>query len=456
MKKNLFFILFLVPLVFQVHAQQDKARIKAVFDEALTSYESYSNLKWLCENTAGRICGTPEAAAAVEYTYQLMLEMDLDTVWKQECMVRNWKRGRPELSKIVSGVYGTTEVPVCALGLSIGTGESGISARLIEVMDFKELEKMKDDIPGRIVFFNRPMDQKRIATFSAYGGAANQRTSGPALAAKYGAVACVVRSLSSESDDYPHTGVTRFDPDGRQIPAFAISTNGADLLSAQLKSDPDIRLWLMSTCQTYPDVPSYNVIGEILGTEFPDEIITIGGHLDAWDIGEGAHDDGGGCMQAIEVLRLFDATGIRPKHTIRAVMFMDEEVAQRGGKAYADAAIEKGEKHIAAMESDRGVLTPRSVTIGTDPVRFEKALQWENLFKPYDLKIVKGGGGVDISPLRKVNPDLVYLGMLPDAQRYFRFHHSAFDTFEQVDRREMQMGAAAMAALVYLYDKYGL
>lgn len=456
MKEKISILLFLVLIVFQVHAQDDKQRIRAVFDEALTSWESYSNLEWLCENTAGRICGTPEAAAAVEFTYQLMLKMDLDTVWKQECMVRNWKRGSPELSRIVSGVFGTTDVPVCALGLSIGTGENGISAGLVEVMDFKELEKIKDLIPGRIVFFNRPMDQRLIATFSSYGGAANQRTSGPALAAKYGAVACIVRSLSSELDDYPHTGVSRFDADSKQIPAFAISTNGAELLSAQLKTDPDLRLWLKSTCQTYPDVLSHNVIGEIRGSEFPDEIITIGGHLDAWDIGEGAHDDGGGCMQAIEVLRLFNATGIRPKHTIRAVMFMDEEVAQRGGKAYADAAIANGETHIAAMESDRGVLTPRSVTIGTDPVRFEKALQWENLFKPYDLKIVKGGGGVDISPLRKVNPDLVYLGMLPDAQRYFRFHHSAFDTFEQVDRREMQMGAAAMAALIYLYDKYGL
>lgn len=456
MKEKLSILLFLLLIVFQVHAQEDKQRIRAVFDEALTSWESYSNLEWLCENTAGRICGTPEAAAAVEFTYQLMLKMDLDTVWKQECMVRNWKRGSPELGRIVSGVFGTTDVPVCALGLSIGTGENGISAGLVEVMDFKELEKKKDLLPGRIVFFNRPLDQRLIATFSAYGGAANQRTAGPALAAKYGAVACIVRSLSSELDDYPHTGVTRFDPGGKQIPAFAISTNGAELLSAQLKTDPDLRLWLKSTCQTYPDVLSHNVIGEIRGSEFPDEIITIGGHLDAWDIGEGAHDDGGGCMQAIEVLRLFNATGIRPKHTIRAVMFMDEEVAQRGGKAYADAAMAKGEKHIAAMESDRGVLTPRSVTIGTDPVRFEKALQWEYLFKPYGLNIVKGGGGVDISPLRKMNPDLVYLGMLPDAQRYFRFHHSAFDTFEQVDRREMQMGAAAMAALIYLYDKYGL
>ncbi len=451
---NLLFILVLS--ISSSYAQQDEQRIKAIFDEALTSRESYQNLEWLCKNTKGRICGTPEAAAAVEFTYQVMREMNLDTVWKQDCMVKSWKRGEPEQGRIISKLFGSTDVPVCALGLSIGTAESGLSAGVIEVMDFDELEKKKDLVKGRIVFFNRAMDQTLLATFSAYGGAANQRTLGPAKAAMYGAVACIVRSLNSELDDYPHTGVTRYDENGQQIPAFAISTNGADLLSIQLDADPGLTLFVRSTCRIQADVPSHNVIGEIRGSEFPDEIITVGGHLDAWDNGEGAHDDGGGCMQAIEVLRIFKSTGIRPKHTIRAVMFMDEEVAQRGGQAYAKEAKAKGEKHIAAMESDRGVLTPRAVSIGTEPVRFEKGMKWETFFEPYDLKIVKGGGGVDISPLRKEYPDLVYLGMLPDASRYFRFHHSGFDTFEQVDRREMQMGSAAMAALIYLYDKYGL
>lgn len=456
MKLKMISLAIILLTFFQTFAQQEKQKIDEIFNEALTSYEAYSNLEWLCKNTAGRICGTPEAAAAVEFTFQVMLDMGLDSVWKQECMVKNWKRGIPEEGRIVSGVYGTMDVPVCALGLSPGTGEAGLSAMVLEVSGMEDLRRKKELVPGRIVFINKAMDQKLIATFSAYGGAARIRTTGPALAAKFGASACIVRSLSSELDDYPHTGVTRFDDGGKQIPAFAISTNAADILSDQLKSDTQLRLFLKSTCKTYPDVLSHNVIGEIFGSEFPNEIITVGGHLDAWDNGEGAHDDGGGCMQSIEVLRLFIATGIRPKHTIRAVMFMDEEIAQRGGQAYAREAKRKKEKHIAAMESDRGVLTPRAVTIGTDRLRYEKALLWNELFKPYDLKIVPGGGGVDISPLRKEYPDLVFLGMLPDAQRYFRFHHSEFDTFEQVDRREMQMGSAAMASMVYLFDKYGL
>jgi len=438
---------------------QDKSDadvIRSLYEEALSSREAYKNLEWLCKNTAGRICGTPEAAAAVEFTYQTMLKMGLDKVWKQDVMVKNWKRGEPEQGRIVSDVYGTTDVPVCALGLSPGTGDEGVVGEAVELFSLEELDKKKDLVRGKIVFLNRPMDQTQIQTFSAYGGAIDQRTTGPARAAKYGAIACLVRSMNPALDDFPHTGQTRFENEDEQVPAFAVSTNGADLLSRQLKKDSDLKVFLCSTCQTYPDVPSHNVIGEIRGSEYPNEIITIGGHLDAWELGEGAHDDGGGCIQSIEVLRLFLAKGIRPKHTIRAVMFMDEELASRGGKVYADRAKELGEKHIAAMESDRGVLSPRAVSVATTPERYAKAEKWESLFLPYDLKMVKGGGGSDISPLRNYYPDIVYLGMMPDNQRYFRFHHSAFDVFEQVDRREMQMGAASMAAMVYLFDRYGL
>lgn len=451
---TLAFLFLILPALAQ--DKQDEKIISAIFSEALIDYTAYHQLEWLCTHTAGRICGTPEAAAAVEYTYQTMLNMELDSVWKQPVMVRNWKRGEPEQGRIVSSLYGTTEVPVCALGTSVGTGEGGVVAEVVEVQNFIELAALAGRVKGKIVFFNRPMDPTEVNTFAAYGGAVNQRTSGAAMAAKLGAVASIVRSMNTELDDYPHTGVTRYENEKERIPAFAISTNGAELLSLQLSKDPTLKLYLRSTCQNYPDVLSYNVIGEIRGSEYPEKIITIGGHLDAWDTGEGAHDDGAGCIQAIEVLRLFRKMGVEPKHTIRAVMFMDEEVAQRGGQAYAREAELRGEQHVAAVESDRGVLTPKAVTIGSDDARFKKAASWEKLFEPYGLKLEPGGGGVDISPLRKLNPDLVYLGYLPDNQRYFRFHHSPFDRFDQVDRREMQMGAAAIASMVYLYDRYGL
>ena len=456
MKQLLVSLLLILASGAYAQKASDTEVLRTFYNDALESFEAYENLEWLCKNTAGRICGTPEAAAAVEFTYQVMLKMGLDSVWKQDVMVKNWKRGEAEQGRIVSSKFGSTDVPVCALGLSPGTGVDGIVGEVIMFMDFNELKDNKDKVKGKIVFFNRHMDHKLIHTFNAYGGAVNQRTSGPDLAASYGAIACVVRAQNPALDDFPHTGITRFTSPDQEIPAFGISTNAADVLSKQLENDPELNLYLRSTCQTYPDVPSHNVIGEITGSLYPEEIITVGGHLDAWDNSEGAHDDGGGCMQSIEVLRLFSESGIRPKHTIRAVMFMDEEIAQRGGLAYAKIAEDKGEKHIAAMESDRGVLSPRSVAIGTTEKRYKKAMKWESLFKPYDLNVVKGGGGVDIGPLRKVYPDLVFLGMMPDNQRYFRFHHSAFDTFEQVDRREMQMGAATMAAIIYLFDEHGL
>jgi len=434
----------------------DNQVIRHFYEEALSSWEAYHQLEWLCKNTKGRISGTPEAAAAVEYTYQVMQSMGLDSVWKQEIMVKNWKRGETEVGRIVSNRFGTTELAVCALGLSPATGTSGLSAEVIEIMHFDELKSKKDQIKGKIVFFNRHMDQKLVNTFASYGGAVNQRSRGPAMAAALGAAACLVRSQNPEIDNYPHTGVTQWENEEEMLPAFAVSTLGANELSQQLADDPKLRVYLRSTCSLYPDTPSHNVIGEIKGALYPDEIITIGGHLDAWDISEGAHDDGGGCIQAIEVLRLFQSTGIRPKHTLRAVMFMDEEIAQRGGQAYAAAAMLNNEKHIAAMESDRGVLTPRAVAIACDSQRYKNALKWEPLFESYNLKMTKGGGGVDIGPLRKLNPEIVFLTVIPDDQRYFRYHHSAFDRFEEVDRREMQSGSAMMAALIYLFDHYGL
>jgi len=435
----------------------DETIIKKFTDNALVSYESYDNLQWLCKHTAGRICGSPQAAAAVEFTRQVMDKMGLDSVWLQPVWVKSWNRGAPERAQIVSTKLGTFQLPACALGWSVGTGPAGLAAQVVEIQSQDDLKhKQKSDLEGRIIFFNQPMKATEMNTFTAYGEAAWQRSTGPAEAAKMGAIACVIRSLSIEKDDYPHTGITHYAADSKAIPAIAISTNAADLLSAALLKDPNLNVFIRTTCMEGPEVLSNNVIGEIRGTDYPNEIITIGGHIDAWELAEGAHDDGAGCFQSIEVLRLFKALGIRPKHTIRAVMFMDEEVAQRGGQAYAKIAAADGEKHIAALESDRGVFQPRAVAVNGNTRQMDNFARWQPLFEPYNLNLVKGGGGVDIGPLKKYYPDILYMGFIPDDQRYFELHHSTTDTFEKINRREMQLGAAAMAALVYLYDKYGL
>lgn len=436
---------------------KDSALIRTMFNEACSDYGSYHHLEWLCKNTKGRISGRPEAAAAVEYTRQVMEGMDLDSVWLQPVMVKTWDRGEPEQARIISTRFGTADLPSCALGWSYGTGDAGLSASVIEIKSLDEWKKMTSaEVQGKIVFFNQPMKATNLNTFASYGEAVWQRSRGAAEASKLGAVGCVIRSMNIETDDFPHTGVTRYAPDVKPIPAIAISTRAADQLSRWLEQDPALNFFFRTTCKEGPEALSYNVVGEIRGTEFPDVIITVGGHLDSWDISEGAHDDAGGCMQAIEVLRLFKVCGIAPSHTVRAVMFMDEEVAQRGGQAYALEAFNKGEKHIAALESDRGVLRPKNWAVAGTPEQMQEASGWQSLFDPYGVSLVSGGGGVDVGPLKKYYPGITFLGIIPDDDRYFRYHHAASDTFEQVDRREMQTGSALMAVLVYLVDKYGL
>jgi len=457
MKKLVFTIILVAIISFPSATQSSPDQVvKSIFNEALTSNEAYENLRFLCKNTAGRIAGTSEAAAAVEFTRQVMEDMNISSVFLQKVSVPHWERGTVEFGKIVSSQFGELEVPVSALGASPGTGKNGVISDIVEVKSIGELETLGiEKIKGKIVFFNRPMDPALENTFSAYGRAVSQRTAGPAAAAKFGAIGVVVRSLTLAHDDVPHTGVTIFKENDPCIPAVAISTNGADTLSRWLETDKELRFHFVTNCMNLPETESANVIGEIKGTVFPDEIITIGGHLDAWGPGEGAQDDGGGCIQSIEILRLFKVLGIKPKRTIRAVMFMDEEMTQSGAIEYIRWAEEHNEKHYAALESDRGVLSPVGFGFSAEGERLENLYELKKYFEPYGIHWFKqGGGGADIGPLRKFGTLLI--SYIPDTQRYFDYHHSANDSFETVNHRELQLGSAAIASLVYLIDLYDL
>ncbi|WP_083610380.1 M20/M25/M40 family metallo-hydrolase [Pontibacter flavimaris] len=448
---------FTLPAMAQNYAQ-DSATIKKIYDNALTSYESHDNLRFLTKNIGARLSGSPQAAAAVEWSRQVMEKMDLDTVYLQEVMVPHWVRGEKEIGRVInSKLVGTVDMNILALGASVGTGKQGLSAEVVEVKNFEELEKLgKKKVKGKIVFFNRPFDNTHIHTGSAYGAAVDQRGGGPVAAAKLGAVGVLVRSMTNDINDVPHTGSTRYEEGVEKIPAAAISTKHAEQLSSLLKDDPNLRFYMRMTSETLPDVLSYNVIGEIKGTEKPDEIVLVGGHLDSWDVGEGAHDDGTGCMQSIEVLRLFNELGIKPKRTIRAVLFMNEENGLRGGVKYAEVAKAKGEKHVAAIESDAGGFTPRGFGLDGSKEQLQAVLAWKPLLAPYGLHdIAPGYGGADIGPL-KGQGAVALIGFKPDSQRYFDYHHTEIDTFEQVNRREMQLGAASMASLAYLLSEYGL
>jgi carboxypeptidase Q len=453
MKKHFIYLLF---FSFSAFSQEsDSLVIKKIFDAVLSKSEAYKTLTYLSKSIGPRLSGSDGAAKAVQYTKKTMEGYQFDKVFLQDVMVPHWVRGKKEEAYIESGKQ-KIKVPIAALGGSVATPVTGIKAEIIEVKSFEELKALgTEKVKGKIVLFNRPMDATKTNTFTAYGGAVNQRGGGASEAAKYGAVGAIVRSMTTLQDDSPHTGGMRYATGIPMIPTAAISTNGANLLSKMLQENPKTQFYFKQNCETLPDAPSHNVVGEIKGSEKPDEIIVVGGHLDSWDLAEGAQDDGAGCVQSIEVLRVLKALGIKPKRTIRAVMFMNEENGLRGGTKYADLAKQNNEKHIAAVESDNGGFTPRGFGIvGTD-AQIAKITVYKNLLAEYGLsEIGKGSGGADIGPLGQQGTLLI--GFKPDSQRYFDFHHAQTDTLEAVNERELNLGAASMAALIYLIDKYGL
>ena len=448
-------LLLVAPLT--VAQTEDEQQLKAIFDMSLTDGKAYDWLNYLSNQIGGRLSGSVQAAQAVDYTRAQMEMLGLDRVWLQPVMVPKWVRGTPEFAYIETAPGITTNVPICALGGSVATPDGGLKAQVIEVNGVEELEALgREKIEGKIVFYNRPMDPTLISTFQSYSGCVDQRYSGAAEAGKYGAAGVIVRSVNLRLDDYPHTGSMSYGdtPVSDRIPAAAISTKGAELLSTTLKLSPEIKFFFRQNCKQFPDVQSYNVIGEIRGSEFPNEIMVVGGHLDSWDLGDGSHDDGAGVVQSMDVLRLIKASGYTPKRTIRVVLFMNEENGLRGGKKYAEVAKQKNEDHVFALESDAGGFTPRGFSFDCDDANYERIRSWIPLFEPYLIHLfVKGGSGADIGPLKDEN--LVLAGLRPDSQRYFDHHHAENDTFEHVNRRELELGAATMASLMYLVDKYG-
>ncbi|WP_299395571.1 M20/M25/M40 family metallo-hydrolase [uncultured Gelidibacter sp.] len=455
MKQFCILILFIFSL--QVSAQSDAETIKTIYSISLTNGKSYEWLNHLSNTIGPRLSGSFGAEQAVKYTKEELEKLGLDKVWLQSVMVPKWVRGLPEFAYIETEPGQTTHVNICALGGSVETPNGGVRAQVVEVKGIDELKALgKEKVKGKIVFFNRPMQADLIDTFEAYGGCADQRYAGAYEAGKLGAVGVIVRSLNLRLDDFPHTGSMTYGdlPVSQRIPSAAISTNHAELLSTMLALNPSINFFFKQNCQQLADVESFNVIGEITGTEFPDEYIVVGGHLDSWDLGDGSHDDGAGVVQSMDVLRLLKESGIKPKRSIRVVLFMNEENGLRGGKKYAEVAKSKGENHIFALESDSGGFTPRGFSFDSSDAMFEKVLGWKELFKPYLIHYFeKGGSGADIGPLK--SDGIVLAGLKPDSQRYFDHHHAATDTFDAVNKRELELGAAAMASLVYLFDTYG-
>lgn len=453
-----FFICIYTVGLLSAQSDEDALYLKKIHDFTLTKSKSYSWLEQLTIKAGPRIAGSMAYDNAVKLTSKQMMEAGASEVRLQECTVTGWDRGMKEQAYIVNKGKNNKWLKVLSLGNTIGTGPKGLQAEVIEVKSLDEIRALgKSKIMGKIVFYNRPMDPTQILTFSAYGGGVDQRVYGAATAAEYGAVASLIRSMSLRQDDFPHTGTSIYKDGVTKIPSLSVSTNDANVLSEALTKGK-VEVFIKNTSKVMPKKVNHTVIGEIKGSTYPDQIILIGGHLDAWDVGEGAHDDGAGCVQAMQVLHTLTSMGYQPKRTIRCVLFANEENGLAGGTQYAKESNEKKEFHLAALESDSGGFVPRGFGFDADTSVFKtyykKVSEWLPLFESYGLQFKIGGGGADINPLKSQKGLLI--GLRPDSQRYFDYHHTAIDKFEAVNKRELELGAAAMTSLIYLLDKYGI
>lgn len=457
--KKILLLAFLAP-AFLFAQTNDSAFIKAIADNILVNRMPYNNLHTLTKTIGGRLAGSPQMVKAEAWGYKALQQAGAAKVTMQQCMVPHWVRGGKDMASVsyksANGKTQTMQLNVLALGNSVGSGVKGVQASLIRVNSFDELEKRKDEIKGKIVFYNVPFEETFVQTFQAYSKNVVYRAIGASRAAKYGAVAVLVRSMTHAMDNNPHTGALFYLDSIKQIPAAAVGLRDVEKLDTLFDNNMVLTAALFTYGKMLPDTIGHNIVGELTGTEFPNEVITVGGHLDSWDVNEGATDDGTGIVQTIEILRAFKALGFQPKHTIHFVLFANEENGTRGAKKYAEEAKANNEKHIFALESDAGGFTPRGFGFGVSDTVWNKIYTWRNLFEPYGGNdFVKGGGDADIDPLHEMFNTPV-AGLRPDTQRYFDVHHAVSDVFEAVNIRELKLGAINMAALLYLVDKYGL
>ena len=446
--------MFFLPTI-GIAQNEDSVIIKKISDDILKNGNAYDLLRQLTKTIGGRLAGSPQMVQAEKWGLQTMQSLGADASYLQECMVPHWVRGKGDAVAInkLNNKTSSKTLAAAALGNSMGSQKTVI-ADVLAVADFDELEKRKAEVIGKIVYYNSGFNVTNIQPFKSYSESGVYRRNGASRAAKYGAVGVMIRSLSESTDNFPHTGAMAYNDSFPKIPAVALGIQDADIFW-QLSKQNTISVSLLTHGKILPDTIGHNVIGEIKGSEFPNEYITIGGHLDSWDLAEGAHDDGTGVVQTLEVLRTLKALNYQPKHSIRFVLFANEENGTRGAEKYAAEAKAKNEKHIFALESDEGGFTPRGFSFTASPEKVAAAKRWLPLLKPYGTDSMDDiGGGSDISPLNR-QLQVPLCGFMPDPQRYFDLHHARSDVFENVNKRELLLGAVNIAGIIYLVDTYG-
>ncbi len=435
----------------------DSVIIAEIYKNALTSYEAYNNLKVLCDRAGHRMMGSEKSILAVNILKQQLEKNGFDKVYLQGFETSIWHCNSK--SKAVVSTKDNIEyaLSVDALGPSVATPKTGIKAEVIEVANVEALKKLdKEIIKGKIVFFNTPMRNAYAKPIDAYVEAVMTRLYGTSSAAEYEAVGVIMRSLTTSVDEFPHTGTTVYNDKVKKIPVLAVSSKDAEKLSGLLKENPNLNLSIFVDTKFVDNTKSYNVIAEIKGKTNPKEVIVIGAHIDTWYNTTGAHDDGAGCVQVMDVLRIFKQLKINNNKTIRLILFMDEEINKSGAKAYADYFDNKKETIIAGIESDLGGFTPNGFFIDASDSIINNLQTAGKYLLPYGIfEMKKGFGGSDMIVLKK-KFGFPSIALRVESQRYFEIIHTENDTFDKVNRRELQLGTAAIAGLVYFIDKYGI
>jgi carboxypeptidase Q len=416
-----------------------RATAGRIIGAALTSNKAYSRLGYLTDRIGHRLSGSANLERAISWALAEMKTDGLDNVRAEKVMVPHWVRGEESLEMLAPV---STKLTMLGLGNSVATPAAGITADAVVVRNFAELDALGERVRGKIVVYNAP--------FTNYGATVQYRGQGASRAARYGAVAALVRSITPISLQTPHTGAMNYDPQQPNIPTAAITIEGAEMLQRTYDRGDPIRLRLKMEAKFLPDAESANVIAELKGTERPDEIVLIGGHFDSWDVGQGAHDDGGGCIVAWEAARLLKELGLRPRRTIRVVLYTNEENGLGGGNAYRDAHRAELSKHIFAIESDSGVFRPEGLGLAaTAPLQVRSnLLEIAKLLSGIGADgIAPNGGGADIGAITREG--VIGASLDVEGSRYFDIHHTPADTFDKINPRDLALCVATMAVMAY-------
>lgn len=432
---------FLLPAL-PVRAASPQERL---LDAALSQADrSYARLAWLTDRIGHRLSGSESLERAVVWGAGEMEKDGLDRVWTEEVMVPHWVRGR-ESGAILAPVK--RPLVLTALGGSVGTPEGGVTGEVVEFSSFEEMQAAGDRVQGKIVMFNKEIFPNG-GREHGYGSAVGLRHNGAREAAKQGAVAMILRSLGTADFRLAHTGSMGYDEEGRRIPGAAVSAEDAELIHRLLASGEPVKVRIDLGCETLPDAPSANVLGDLRGRERPEEIVLIGGHLDSWDVGSGAHDDGAGVVAVMEAMRLLRSLDLRPRRTVRAVLFTNEENGLRGGKGYAEAHAGEVPLHVAAVESDSGGDRPLGYGVSAGDGAVERVQAIAAYLASIDAtEVLPRGGGADISPLRKLG--VPALNVRQDTTHYFDYHHTVADTLDKITPENLARNVAAMAVLAW-------